>query len=296
VQAIEERAMSYADVRKRPQRWLIPSWLAMEVVTIGAGAGGIAKGRVACDLIASVTTGAPFCGGAIDNDYGPQEVIAWTPEDRPDTAMAWRLDAAGADRERVHDFTYKSDGTRRLLDEAACSAIEAKVDALRRQKRRVGLVYIDPLMAVLPPGRNISTNANARAYVVDLLDDLAQAKELAILVNHHTVKDGSIGGSSGLVQAARLVLLYKRGKRGICTLSVHKSNIGPDCESVNEDGDPVLPPLQYRLTGADDRDMRIEWTGRPGQETEPEVAQPAPPVQIRDFTAGLRRMGVSVFR
>lgn len=265
--------MSYADVIKEPQRWAAQNWLPMDVMVLGAGAGGISKGRVACSEIASITTGTDFFGGAVLNPYGPRDVIAWTPEDKPKTAMAWRLDAAGADRSRVHDITTTPDGDKRKLTESSIDFIIAKAKQIKAMGRTLGMVYIDPLSAVLPAGVNISTNAGARANVVDLLDDLADELGDAtglnmpsvVLLNAHTVKDGSIQGSAGLVQACRHVLLYRRGKRGVCTMSVHKSNIGPDEQAERPDGEHVLPPLRYHLIGTDDSDMRVEWLTRPAQ-------------------------------
>ncbi len=282
--------MSYAQVKKRPQTFLAWPWLPFEAVTLAAGKGGISKGRVACSAIASVTVGGPLFG-YIPNPYGPMDVIAMTPEDDPERAMRWRLDAAGADPTRVHDITFDPDGeAKATLTETTLARIRAKIAQIRDAGRRVGLVYIDPLNRVRPKGVNVRTGEGAR-WIVDHLDDLATENKLAILLNHHTVKDGSIGGSSELVQAAREVWLYQRGEDGISTITIDKSNIGPDSESVDQvTGELTLDPLRYRLIGSTDNDLRVQWLLSKRQEVMRGVAADRPyPPRVTEHRASVPR-------
>lgn len=261
--------MAYDQVTKRPQLWTWRHWVPRECMVLLAGGAGIAKGRTVCDLIGRETRGWDMPDGS-PLLVPPGDVISITGEDQPDTAMAWRLDAAGADRRRVHDLTW-IDGKRFKLDDAGfkvlhklaargplcgtCKHFRAEAcycACCPRLGWNLVMVYLDPLTLALPC--RISDNLTARDVVVDPCDAFARKYRCAWLTTHHTVKDGSIAGSQGLVDACRHVLFARRMTRkgedhSMRELSIYKSNIGPD----------DLAPLRYTLEGTTDADLHVAW-------------------------------------
>jgi AAA domain len=241
---------SYGEIPMIPQRWLWYPWIARDVMTLAAGRHGSLKGTSNCELIARITTGRDWPDGS--RGCAPGDVITITREDRPNEAMAYRLSAPGADRTRVWNLTTvrRPDGSDQPweLNEWGLDALRDLADKLPELR----LIYIDPMLAVIDSNQ-VSSNAKARGNVVDPLDALCLEYGCGLVLVNHTVKDGSIAGSQGLVDAARLVLMYQpvRNYPGIKQLSILKSNIGPDSE--------VIPPLRYRQTGDTDSTRTVEW-------------------------------------
>ena len=88
-------AVSYAEIPELPTLWLWDQRIPRGDVTLLFGEGAVGKGRMLCDLIARVTTGAPMPLCAEGSD--PGSVIVIQPEDDPNEQVAARLRASGAD-------------------------------------------------------------------------------------------------------------------------------------------------------------------------------------------------------
>ena len=220
-------AVSYADIPELPTLWLWDQRIPRGDVTLLFGEGAVGKGRMLCDLIAKVTTGAPMplCTEGSD----PGSVIVVQPEDDPNEQVAPRLRAAGADLTRVYDLTRLDGGSRFKLSadtkhEGNLPQLRALIGELGESGRNPRMVIIDPLAAVLGWG-TITTNQGARR-VVEPLQDLAKETGLAIVVVAHTVKSGALQSSAGLPQALRLVYRLSRDKDNpaLRVLSVEKAN------------------------------------------------------------------------
>lgn len=201
-------------------------------VTLLGGDGGVAKGRLLCDLEARITRGDDMLDGSPGLGL-PGNVITVTPEDDPSTSMAWRLQAAKADLGRVFDMTEMPGGE---------FSLPGDIPLLREEMLRIGdvkYVRIDPLSQVSE--RSLQANATVRKYVWGPLRQLARDTGAAIVVVIHTVKDGSFQGSKGLTDAARVVLKVTRDKTDprVRVLSTWKGN----------DVDDMLPDVCYTLTG-----------------------------------------------
>jgi RecA-family ATPase len=246
---------TYATIPLELQQWEWQNWIARDVMTYVAGAGGIAKGRWACNCVASFTAGYPFPDG-----YVPETgwCLTVTPEDRDKQAMKPRLTAERALPGSVVSLTWvpghgeDSPNPRKLRLDAEGLSIIREQAASRPHLR---MIYLDPFMQVKPRGMNASNNDQCRDLVEEL-DALAVKFHCAVLMTGHLVKDGTIGGSAGLVQAARHVLLISRLKSNpkVRQLKIEKSNIGPD----------DLDPFYYTLTGSSDLDRRIAYCDRDG--------------------------------
>jgi 5S rRNA maturation endonuclease (ribonuclease M5) len=150
-----------SEVEARPIRWLWKYRIPCGKLTIIAGHPDLGKSQVTCYFAARVTRGGPWPDGAGHAVGGGQVVILSAEDDSADTLVP-RLEAAGADLERVHIVDgvirgYSGDGTlhqRMFSLETDLAALDAKLTELQR----VELVVIDPLSAYLG---NIDSHVNA---------------------------------------------------------------------------------------------------------------------------------------
>ena len=88
-------------VEAQVQQWLRPGRIAADDLTLVFGDGGTGKSFWAMDLAARVSTGRPFPDD-LGSTYPPGDVILLSAEDRIDTTIANRLNAAEADNDRIN--------------------------------------------------------------------------------------------------------------------------------------------------------------------------------------------------
>jgi hypothetical protein len=233
--------------------------LALRHVTLLAAKGGTSKGLVTIRWAADLTMGRPLPGQ--DTAMPPGDVILVAPEDDPREGLAQRIFHAGADPDRIINltelpgggyFTWPDEHSRRMLMEA----LDAASNPL--------LVIIDPLHAVKAKGCNIKADDGARAFMRPL-QELTRDREVATVLTHHTVKDGSIAGSQGLLDAARHTLMISRGGRddppNLRVLTMAKSNISGE-----------FPPLRYYIVGEDEdrpNEAHVQWEDERPKEERP---------------------------
>jgi putative DNA primase/helicase len=133
------------DVIIRPIDWIWEGHLMRGALELMTGIPGLGKSQVQCSYVASATTKLPWPNG---EDSGPAtNVIMMTAEDTLDQAVVPRLQAAGADVERVHILKcIKSDNRDRQF------LIGEDLDLLEKMVAQVGdvsLVTVDPITAYM---------------------------------------------------------------------------------------------------------------------------------------------------
>lgn len=267
-----EDVLTYRDIPQLPR---IPLWdkhLYRGTVTLNAGEGGSGKGLVGVHAAAVVTRGGLFPGEDphTTRDRTPGSVLGVWPEDDPNEDMAYRLPAAlageGADVNLVYDMTETDDGEPFDLNnggEDSVARLRGQIEALQNcdgkaapltcacgekhkfPQRPVLLVIIDPLLAVAD---TVSTNRQARRTMRPLMR-MAKETGVAVLVNHHTVKDGKIASSKGLTDVLRLVFKTTHETPGsdVMVMSCEKSNnLGP------------VGDLRYEIAGTE-QSPYIAW-------------------------------------
>ena len=248
------------DIEMRAIEWLWPDRIAIGKLTEFAGQGGVGKSTLLFDIAARVSRGEawpdnPARGAA-------QSVFILSAEDDPADTIKPRLQAAGADMDKVFFLSMirLAGGTREFNLQADIARLEERV----RQIGDVGLVEVDPLTAYL--GKANAHSAQAVRRVLKPLGDMAARTRVAVLGSNHFSKiEGRsallrILGGTAFVNAPRLVHIVT--------------------EDAQDKDRRLLLPAKANLTGrktglafriqqtalADSRNIlatRIAWDGEP---------------------------------
>ncbi|MFH5802983.1 AAA family ATPase [Alienimonas sp. DA493] len=282
----------------RPVRWLWPGLIPAGKLTILAGDPGTGKSFLVLDWAARVSAGRGFPGGVTEggmtneecrmrNDEtgaaserfdirhstfdipSPRDVLLFCGEDDPADTVRPRLEAAGADLERIAVAGEVAGG--RGFDLAAdLPRVRAKLEALAAAGRPAGLAVIDPLAAF-----TASVDRNGERAVraaLDPLAALAAESGAAVVAVLHLRKDrrgpevlGPIG-SIAQTAVARSVLLASADPADPAgrLLRSAKANLSPDRAAVPfrvEGGAVRYGAVRRRPPGpaASQRERATEW-------------------------------------
>lgn len=170
-------------VQALPTSWLWADRIPMGMVTVLAGDAKAGKSLVTCKIAATVSRGQqfPFTEGEARRGH----VVLINAEDDAARILRPRLEAAGADLQRIHIPAQQSRLTRRLT-----------LDALRQELRNIPhlrLVILDPVTAVLPVNRN---NADQVREVLTELAAIASSYRTAIIAVVHLNKSKAGGAKN----------------------------------------------------------------------------------------------------
>lgn len=245
-----------SNVEPKSVRWLWPGHLPLGKLALIDGDPGLGKSALALDLAARVSRGAPMPDGSSPDLEGPRGVVLLTAEDGLRDTVRPRLDAAGADPERVAALDWVPAGEEgeggRLPTVADLNDLHA---AIRRM--RAALVIVDPLTAFL--GREVDAHRDTDVRsALNGLADLADASEVTVAAIRHLNKSGGAnplyrgGGSIGFIGAARAGFLVAEAPDDpeARVLACTKQNLAPK-----------PPSRTYRPEVADNGRLRITWEG-----------------------------------
>ena len=205
------------------------------MLTILDGDPSLGKSLLTLDLASRVTKGKAMPDEPPSLVRPVRGVVVLSAEDDPSRTIRPRLDAAGADLDRVALVAVRErDGTTRepLISAADLTAVEEAVEALD-----AALLIIDPLVAYLPDAVNANRDHDVRRSL-GLLRALAERTGVAIVAVRHLRKASAenalyrAGGSIGIIGAARAGLLVAADpddpSRQRRVLAATKSNLGPE--------------------------------------------------------------------
>jgi hypothetical protein len=226
-----------SEIERRSVEWLEPGRIPRSAVSLLVGVGGLGKSQLVTLLAARVSRGE--LGGA------PSVVLIASAEDDPATTIRPRLEAAGADLDRVRlvhvDTAEGEDGLALPDDVAELEQLASDLDPR--------LVIVDPLVAHLPVERVDAHRDQSVRRALAPLARLASDRRLAVVGIVHLNKSVGlaplfrVSGSAGFANAARSVLLLDRdpddpeGESGCLRVLAHvKCNVGP-----------LAPSLGYRV-------------------------------------------------
>jgi hypothetical protein len=227
------RLVTFSSIVAQPVTYLDEErTIPLRAVTVLAGPQGLGKSQWTIRLAAK-NSGHTIIASSEDSDAA---VV------RP------RLEAAGADLNRVHNIVMRREGLDGDID---LPDDVAELDRLV-QDSGATLVVIDPLMAHLPDRINSWRDQSVRRALAPL-QRLAEEHGCAVVVIVHLNKgEGDdplqrVGGSVGITAAARSVLLLARdpddpdGDKSLNRVLAHiKSNYGPLRPSLALSIEPFL--------------------------------------------------------
>jgi putative DNA primase/helicase len=233
----------------KPVSWLSPGRLALGKLSILDGNPEMGKSLLTLDLCACVTTGRPLWGG--DLAVEPADVVILSSEDSNADTVLPRLQALGADLNRVHYWDCAEDDH--------LFRLPTNRDSLDGLLERTGakLVVIDPIVAFLEPSVQIYNDQSVR-QALEPLRTLAERYACAILMVRHINKcrHGPAifrgGGSIGFLAACRMGWLAANDP------------LDPDKKvlaQVKNNLAPPQPSLAYQIVKQEDGSPRLCWLG-----------------------------------
>jgi hypothetical protein len=213
VMSLEVQWASTVDTE--PLQWLWPDRLPKGKMNLFAGRPDCCKTLCLCDLIARVTTGSDWPDGS-KNIWGAQKVILASSEDDPRDTLVPRLQAAGAELDkvglvRVGRLAKEGGKKRRMLK------LKDDYGLIKRtleQNPDVALICLDPISSFFG-----DADANKDKEIKPVLDGLANALRNTgatfIAISHLNKRpDGDAGqrilGASSILGSARAVWFFNR--------------------------------------------------------------------------------------
>lgn len=220
-------ALKLSAVEPRPLDWLWPGRIPAGKITLLAGDPGLGKSLLSLDIAARISSGTPWPDTLTPAPQG--DVILLSAEDDPADTIRPRLDAAGADPDRITLLCAVQDRDgQRTFD------IRRDVHVLEQCLRETGahIVVVDPLSSYLG-ATDSHNNADVRAALAPLAEVVAR-HGVAVLAITHLRKAGGravhrMMGSLAFAAAARAVWIVENdeSETGRALLLPVKSNLGP---------------------------------------------------------------------
>ena len=222
---------TFSQIEEKPVEWLWDGHIPLSMFCIFAGDAGLGKSTLSLDISARLSRGLPFPDNS-KSMLGDTLILAG--EDDPSYTIKPRLQALGADMDRIHilmgkrgdqddDFTIRDTGI-----------IRDAIDQIRAQGGEIKLLIIDPLESFLAGTVDIFRNNEVRSTLRGIIALAQQERFTIVAIQHLTKKTGisanyRISGSIAFVAVARVVWLVAKDPENPrnCLFLNSKMNIGP---------------------------------------------------------------------
>jgi archaellum biogenesis ATPase FlaH len=241
-----------ADVERERITWMWRGFLPHKKLVIVDGMPGVGKSTLTADIAAKVSIGEAFPCGTENRARG---VLFLAVEDGVGDTIRPRVEAAGGDIERVYSMSgVISKGFEVSPDLSEHMAI------IRNEviKYDIGLIIIDPIMALLGANVDSYRDQDVRSITTPLAR-LAEELDVIVLVVRHpnkSVRSDALmrgGGSMAFIGAARVgwVVGKDPNDENRRILAISKSNLASMADS-----------LQFELVNDSEFECaRIQWLG-----------------------------------
>jgi len=247
-----------SSIRAEPVGWLWEGRLPVGKLVVLDGDPDLGKSTLSLDLAARLSTGSAMPDGQLSVEAC--DTIVMSAEDGLADTIRPRLDAAGADCDRVHIWVEVPDVGRDGQPYTRPPSLPADVDRLEAHIRHVHarLVIVDVLAAYLASTVNAHQDQDVRR-VLHALMIVAERTSSTMLVLRHLNKSGGGkalyrgGGSIGIVGAARVGLIVGRDPEdeNRSVFAVAKCNLAARAK-----------PLAYQIVGSPSGDCGcVRWLG-----------------------------------
>jgi hypothetical protein len=223
---------AFSQIEEKPVEWLWQGHIPLSMFCIFAGDAGLGKSTLSLDISARISRGLPFPDKSI-SALGDTLILAG--EDDPAYTIKPRLQALGADMDRIHILIGKradhSDSDFILTD---TGILRDAIDQIRAQGGNLKLLIVDPLESFLGGTVDTYRNNEVKAALRGIIA-LAQKEQFTILaIQHLTKKTGitanyRISGSVAFAAAACTVWMVAKDPDNPrhCLLLNSKMNIAP---------------------------------------------------------------------
>jgi hypothetical protein len=242
-----------ADIAPRAVEWLWPGRVPLGMITMFAGDPKLGKSFVALDMAAALSRGLPLPHAGAAPWTG--STVLMSAEDGAAATIIPRLDAAGANRSRIHllESVILANGAETL------PSLRVDIDVITAATARLGdcrLIVIDPVSAYL---KGVDDNRNAVLRgVLAPLKTLADRLGAAVVLISHLTKGASgsgkhrVLGSIAYVGACRANHLFVRDPQDPTNRRVLMLDNGGNLA-------PVAATLAYTIEDAGNG-PRIVWS------------------------------------
>ena len=202
-----------SDIKPQPINWLWKDYIAKGTFTLITGEPELGKSQITLSMAAIVTTGENWPVSGEKCEEG--NVIILSDEDNPERTIHPRLEANGANIDKIHYFDGIGEGD----SNSDCQLFKLKTDLRELEKmindiKGVSMIVVDPLSAYLA-GVDSYKNTNVRSILAPL-SKLAERYDLAIVCVEHPPKSSNgkainqVGGSKAFIAAARSAYLVSK--------------------------------------------------------------------------------------
>ncbi len=309
-----------SEVQPETIQWLWKYRLALGKITMLDGDPGLGKSLIGADLSARLTRGLSMP----DNTPGvaPAGVVIIMPEDGLSDTIQPRFARAGANLTKVSSIgtIMDTDGDGNTFERPF--NLERDLGILEQEIERVQakLVYIDPITAILPSGKDTYKDNEVRSTLFPLKSLVEKMHVSCVLVRHLTKSRGDNplmagNGSMAFIALARTGLMVVRNPEDDhqIILSHIKSNIGKIAPGITytvccdeEEGDErpyIVWGETTTLSGADLMNAPRKNTGgnrqaildlleerAPDDLSPQEIAEALPEMSISNVKVTLKRM------
>ena len=197
------------NVEPRLIDWLWQFWIAQGRITVLVGMPGAGKSYLTCCMAAKISTGRDWPDGS---PCDPGSVIFITSEDDPHDTIRPRLDALGADPNRIHLLSgviriERGETSEMVFTLADIGLLEEHL----QEHQDCKLIVIDPIGSYLGGGVDAYRDNDVRAALSPVAN-LAEKYGVAVLVVMHRRKstssfaDDTAMGSRAFTAVARSVI------------------------------------------------------------------------------------------
>lgn len=172
-----------SSLRSRPTKWIWPGYIAAKSQTMLTGRPGLGKSQFLAATVASATTTKPFPGQATAI-HEPMNVLMLSDEDAIEETVRPRLEAAGANLDRVkflRGVIRKDSNDHRYILSEDGDLIKAAV-----RQHKIGLITIDPITGYF--GKTNSHQTTDVRHSLRPLGDVSEETGVSVLTLTHPSK------------------------------------------------------------------------------------------------------------
>lgn len=226
-----------SDLKPEKLQWVWAGRIAAGKLVLIGGPPGLGKSLLTVFIASIISNGGDWpCG---EGQAAVGSAIILSAEDGVRDTIIPRLDAAGANTEKVHIIEAKMDGgTRKTFN------LKTDVDLLEQYAKQIGdvrVIIVDPISAYMG-GKDGNNNVEVRE-VLEPLAEMANRLGIAVVAITHLNKGGSGGGKGALNRFAGSIAFVAaaRAAFGVVEdaenperrlLLQVKNNLGPACKGL----------------------------------------------------------------